>query len=203
MEIIEFSLPKLIDNLLSFEDYFLLYSLRYGKRDTFLSYVKKIKPIETKRLERLQDENWITFNKLGDGSILFDSIKLTDKSRELFPEQTTTFEECFAELKKVYPKSVGERKLHLDNKRSEVLYKKAIVKNEVVNITKHKLILKCVELYVKKQAKSGGLLYLQALPTYLSQQNWEAYMEEASKEQDVVISDSGVDMFNIDNKEDV
>jgi len=203
MEVIEFNLLKLEENLLSFEDYFLLYSLQYGKRVAFLSYVKKIKPLETKRLDRLQDENWITFNKQSDGSILFDSIKLTDKARNLFPEQTTTFEECFIELKKVYPKSVGDRKLHLDNKRSEALYKKTIVKNEIVNITKHKLILKCVDLYVKKQAKSGGLLYLQALPTFLNQQNWEAYIEEASKEQDVIISESGVDMFNKDNREDV
>lgn len=203
MEVIEFSLKKLEENLLSFEDYFLLYSLKYGKRDAFLSYVKKIKPIETKRLERLQELNWITFHKQTDGSILFDSIKLTDKSNNLFPKQTTTFEECFTELKKVYPKTVGDRVLHLNNKRSKELYKKTIVKNEIVDIPKHKLILKCVDLYVKKQAKSGGLLYLQALPTFLNQQNWEAYMEEASKEQDVVISDSGVDMFNKDNREDV
>lgn len=203
MEVIEFTISKLLGNLLSFEDYFLLYSLNYGERDTFLSYVKTVKPIETKRLERLKELLWIDYKTEPGGSILFDSIKITDKAKDLFPQQISSFEDCFSELKKVYPKSVGDRKLHLDNKRSEVLYKKAIMKNNIVDVTKHKLILKCIEQYVKKQAKSGGLPYLQALPTFLQQQNWEAYIEEASKEKDVTISESGVDMFNKSNVEDV
>lgn len=204
MDKIEFSLPKLIENQLSFEDYFLLYSVNYNLSDIFLNYVKNVKAIETKRLETLALNGWISFNMI-KGNISFNSVKLTDKAKGLFPEQVDdiSFKQCYEELKKTYPRTVGNRVLHLDNRRSEEIYKKTITKNGVIDLDLHKSILKCISLYVKKQSKSGGLLYLQALPTFLHQRNWEAYMEEASNEKDVTISDSGVSMFDRDNREDV
>lgn len=199
METIEFSLAKLLEHSLSFEDYFLLHSINFGRKNIFITYARNIKPIETSRLERLRDNGWVEYTVEDNGDVLFDSITLTDKNKVLFPSET--LEQCFDELKKTYPKTVGNRVLHLDNRRSKELYTKTIVKNGVIDLEMHKLILKCIQEHVKKAAKSGGLPYLQALPTFLHQRNWEPYIEEASKKPDIQVK--AEDMLDIDNKQDV
>ena len=69
--------------------------------------------------------------------------------------------------------------------RCRKLYKDTIRKD----IDKHNLILKCIKLYIKDKKDGNSLEFIQALPAFLHQRNWEAYVEEANEIEDVNTSD--------------
>jgi len=180
--VIEFKIPQLIEFKLTFEEYFLLYCTNYSQKDVLISYVSNIKPITDETFSDLKSKDLLDYKIEADGSILFSSLTLGSKAVTLFPKIDTTFNDCFAELCATYPKKFNERPLQTDLQRCITLYKKAILKKDgSLDIEKHKLILKCIILYVNGLKKTGKLNFLWALPTYLNQQNWETYMEEASK----------------------
>lgn len=178
--LIEINVLQLIDNKISFEEYFLLFCIKYSHKDVLINYVKNITPFEDKIFEKLQEQGFLNYALNDSGEILFSSLKLGNRAVTLFPLINQTFEECFAELKQTYPKKYGDRILHLDNARCIDNYKKAIVTNGVVNIEKHNLIMKCIKLEVEKRTKTGQMKFMQALPTYLHQKNWEPYIEDIS-----------------------
>lgn len=177
--VIEFNISTLVNFKLTFEEYFLLFCIKNSHKDVLLNYVKNIKPFPTEMIQKLEEEKFLTYSQDSEGLILFSSLKLGDKAVTLFPTNNQTFEVCFAELKQTYPKSFGERKLHLDNTRCIEIYKKTILHNGEVDVDKHNLILKCIKLYVHSLTKSGKMNFIQALPTFLHQKNWEAYLDEA------------------------
>lgn len=180
--IIEFKIPQLLEFKLTFEEYFLLYCVNYSQKDVLLSYVKNIKSISDDTFSDLKSKDFLDYKVEAEGSILFSSLKIGDKAVTLFPKIDTTFDKCFTELRQTYPKKFNERPLQTDIQRCITLYKKAVLKKDgSLDVEKHKLILKCVILYVNGLKKTGKLNFLWALPTYLNQQNWETYMEEASK----------------------
>lgn len=175
--VVEFNFSQMLEYKLTFEDYFLLFCVKHSQRDLIISYVNKVKSYENEVFIRLSDDGFIKYSQDNDGKILFRTIELTEKAKSLFPE-TKDFEVCFAELKQTYPKSFGERKLHLDNQRCKELYKKTITKNGAIDIELHNRILKCIEAEVHSRTRTGKMQFIQALPTYLHQKNWEAYLEE-------------------------
>lgn len=182
--VIEFKIPQMIELKLTFEEYFLLHCVNYSQKDVLLSYVSNIKPIPDQVFQDLKSKDLMDYSMEADGSILFSSLKIGDKAVTLFPkiDKNTNFEKCFAELRETYPKKFNDRPLHTDLQRCKTLYKKAIHKKDgSLDIEKHQLILKCITLYVNGLRKTGKLNFLWALPTYLNQENWESYMEEASK----------------------
>lgn len=180
--VIEFKIPQLIEFKLTFEEYFLLYCVNYSQKDALLSYVSNVKPIPDDVFSDLKSKDLLDYKMEADGSILFSSLKLGEKAVTLFPKMDTTFDTCFVELRETYPKKFNSRPLHTDIQRCISLYKKAIHKKDgSLDIDKHKLILKCIVLYVNDLKKTGKLNFLWALPTYLNQQNWDSYMDEALK----------------------
>jgi len=176
--LIEFNVNQLIVNKLTFEEYFLLFCIKYSHEGILISYVKNVSQYPDEVFEKLQEQGFLNYARNENGDILFRSLKLGDKAVTLFPLNNQSFEVCFAELKQTYPKKFGERVLHLDNARCIELYKKAIINNGVVDLEKHNLIIKCIKLEVEKRTNTGQLKFMQALPTYLHQKNWEPYIDE-------------------------
>lgn len=176
--LIEINMSLLIANKLTLDEYFLLFCIKNSHKDVLLDYIRSTKPFSTEMFEELQEKAFLVYALDKEGLILFSSLKLGDKAVALFPKIDQTFEVCFAELKQTYPKKFGERVLHLDNARCIELYKKNIVVNGVVNVDKHNLIIKCIKLEVDKRTRTGQMQYMQALPTYLHQKNWEPYIDE-------------------------
>lgn len=176
--VIEIDVTQLIANKLTFEEYFLLFCIKGSYKQVLIDYVKNIKKYDDETFEKLQEQGFLTYAQDSEGLILFSSLKLGDNSVKLFPKSNHSFEVCFAELLQTYPKSYGERKLHLDKARCIDLYKKTIISNGEVDINKHNLILECIKSYVESHRKFGKMQFLQALPTFLHQKNWEAYIDE-------------------------
>ena len=145
-----------------------------------MKYVQEVSSFSDDLVDNLSKRGYLNYRKNDKGEILFSSLTLGEQGKILFPEENKSFEVCFAELLQTYPKSFGERKLHLDKQRCIDIYKKTITNGEVVNVEKHKLILKCINIYVESHRKVGKMQFLQALPTFLHQKNWEAYIDEAN-----------------------
>lgn len=186
--LIEINVTQLIENKLTFEEYFLLFCVKHSHKEILLSYVKNVKSYDDGVFEKLKEQDFLDYVQDSEGLIVFSSLKLGNKATVLFPMSNQTFEVCFAELKQTYPKKFGERVLHLDNARCIDLYKKAITNNGVVDMVKHNLILKCIKLEIEKRTRTGQMKFLQALPTYLYQKNWEPYIDEInnnSTEEDI------------------
>lgn len=175
--VIEFELDSMLEHKLTFEDYFLLFCVKYSQKELVIKYVKSIKSYSEESIKNLSNNGFLTYLLDDDGLISFSSVKLTDKGNSLF-KNTGDFEVCYAELKQTYPKSFSGRKLHLDNQRCIDLYKKTIVKNGVIDVSLHSKILKCIKAEVAERTRTGKMQFIQAFPTYLHQKNWEAYMEE-------------------------
>lgn len=177
--IIEINVDQLLANKLTFEEYFLLFCVKNSHKESLLNYARNIKSFDDEIFKKLQEQDFLTYAQEENGQILFSSLKLGSKATTLFPISIQSFEVCFAELKQTYPKKFGERMLHLDNARCIEIYKKTIITNGEVNVSKHQLILKCINLYVEGLKRTGKMNFIQALPTFLHQRNWEAYVDEA------------------------
>lgn len=171
-------IETLFINNLSFEGYFILWCLNYKDETKLLSYVKNCRKIPTEIFRLLESKGYISISKeLQDDKITYSSLKLLDQGKRLFNVQD--FETLFNELRECYPKEAGKsgRKLHLDLKRCRALYKK-IIGND---LDLHELICKCAKLYHTEKIRSNSEDYMQLLATWLHQQNYEQYIDEARK----------------------
>ena len=178
--IIEINITQLIEHKLTFEEYFLLFCIKHSTKELLLNYVHNVSSFSDDTVDNLSKRGYLKYQKNDKGEILFSSLTLGEQGKILFPEENKSFEVCFAELLQTYPKSFGERKLHLDKQRCIDIYKKTITNGGVVNVEKHKLILKCINIYVESHKKTGKMQFLQALPSFLHQKNWEAHIDEAN-----------------------
>ena len=84
----------------------------------------------------------------------------------------------FEELKNTYPKSIkgpngAKRVLHTDMARCRKLYKDTVK----IDVSLHNLILKCIKLYIKDKKEGNSVEFIQALPAFLHQRNWEGYID--------------------------
>lgn len=174
------SLETCLEKQMSFEAYFIIWCLYNSKEKELTSYVENCRKIPTEEFTSLKDKGYILitpiYNEEGKLQIHFHSIKLTKLGKEVFEIQS--FNDLFEEFRTYYPKTGGKnRKLQLDLKRCRALYKKAINND----IDKHKLICLCARLYYEEKQRTNGQDYLQLMATWLHQENYEGYMEEAIK----------------------
>ena len=173
------NLNTLVSNKLTFEGYFILWCLNINDENPLMEYVRNCRKIPTEIFNLLQQQNFITIEKrqLKDNKITFNSLNITQLGRNLF--ETPDFDVLFEELKQSYPKEVGnklnKRRLHTDLKRCKVLYKKII--NDDIDL--HRNICKSAILYHQEKLKTGSEIYMQNLATWLHQENYNQYLEEA------------------------
>lgn len=171
------NLDILISNNLSLEGYFILWCLNTKNESSLLDYTRSCRKIPTEIFDILEQQQFITIarQQLQDNKITYSSLTITQSGKQLFDVQD--FDKLFEELKEAYPKTAGKtgRRLHQDLKRCKVLYKKII--ND--NIELHKNICKSALIYHQEKLKTNSEDYLQLLATWLHQENYNEYLEEA------------------------
>lgn len=167
----------IISNQISLEAYFILWCLFNKDEVTLLEYTRNCRKIPTEIFNLLEQQQLITIKKqqIQDNKITFNSLNITKQGSSLFEKHD--FDKLFEELRESYPKVAGKtgRKLHQDLKRCKALYKKII--NDDISL--HKLICKCAIMYHQDKLKTGSEDYLQLLPTWLHQENYNQYIEDA------------------------
>lgn len=172
---------SLIFNKLTFEEYFILWCLHYKNDTLLLKYVQNCRQIPTEIFNKLENKHFILINRdLDSLEITFNSLKITNSGIDLFKIQS--FDTQFKELRESYPMEVGntrlKRRLHSDLKRCRTLYKKILDDNPSL----HSLICKCARLYHEEKKRSNSEMYMQSFVTWLHQQNYEQYMQDAINE---------------------
>jgi hypothetical protein len=173
------NLDILLSKGLSFEGYFILWCLHTKDETLMLEYINKCRKIPTEIFNLLEVQQLITINKrqIQDNKITFNSLNITNLGKNLFTIQD--FDRLFEELKQSYPSTVGnklnKRRLHTDLKRCKALYKKII--NDDLEL--HNNICKSAILYHQEKLKTNAEIYMQNLATWLHQENYNQYLEEA------------------------
>lgn len=165
------NIKLLIKTGLSLEEYLILECVHKDYKKTLEDYVTKFGAIDR--------SVFISLNKAGyikdfEGDIMFNKIKLTDKYYQVFGYVELDHDKFFKELRETYPKRVGGRSLHQDLSSCKKKYKQIVDSEET-----HRTILKCVKLYLLELQSGNRLQYIQLLPTWLNQRNFEQYYEEA------------------------
>lgn len=180
------SLKTLFEKQLGFEAYFILWCLYNKQKEQLIDYVAQCRKIPTEEFYKLKDKKLITIgetnaslNSPNVGVITYEHLKLTKLGLEVFELQN--FDVLFNEFRNAYPSVVGDRftrrRLHTDLKRCKNLYKKII--NDDIEL--HNKMCKCAMLYHEEKRRSGSEMYMQNLVTWLHQENYLPYMEEAGK----------------------
>lgn len=174
------SLETCLEKKIGFEAYFIMWCLYNSKEEDLLKYVEVCKQIPTEEFISLQEKGYLIivpiYDDKGKLQIHFHSMKLTKSGKDLF--EVADFNTLFEEFRTYYPKTGGkDRKLQLDLKRCRALYKKAISND----IDRHKLLCICAKLYYEEKQRTNGQDYLQLMATWLHQENYEGYMDEAIK----------------------
>lgn len=173
------NLDILLSKGLSFEAYFIIWCV-YTKDETLiLEYIRKCRKIPTEIFDLLEEQQFITIKRqeLKDNKVTFSSLNVTSLGVDLFKIQD--FDRLFEELKSAYPITVGDklnkRRLHTDLKRCKALYKK-IINND---LELHNNICKAAVLCHQEKLKTNSEIYMQNLATWLHQENYNQYLEEA------------------------
>lgn len=182
-EILNIDLSKLLKTNLSLEAHFILNCIQKDNQELLEEYVNKCGKFDKLVFNKLQENSFI--EKLEENEdITFTKLRLTKKSIDYLGFDKLDHKRFFKELLETYPKSIkvlkGRRQLQQNSIGCRKLYKSIIDSEE-----KHKLILKCVKLYFKDLENSNNIQYAQLLHSWLYQQNYESYLEEASKLQDI------------------
>jgi hypothetical protein len=171
-EILKINVNKLLKTGLNIEQMFILDCISNGNDFLLEEYVIHCGAIDKSVFNDLIDKGYI---KPIQGDITFGKLALTQKALDDFEYGVKLdHQRFFKELRDIYPKKVGKRSLHQDLAGCAKKYK-SIIKSE----KDHEEILKCVKLYVKDLTDDGRLQYIQLLPTWLNQKNFESYLEEA------------------------
>lgn len=182
----EINIDRLISLKLSLEGYFILWCLYNEEGDKLTSYCNSsVYKIPSKVFEQLVNEKYIEFS--GEKSYTLTNMTLTDRFKTdvlgLKDLQTTSFDVAFQQLRECYPtKTPNGRRLHQDIDRCKRIYKNTVCTlGNSVNQELHSLILQCINFTVNQKTKDKSLEYLQMLPTYLAQKNWETVKEDVEE----------------------
>lgn len=186
IEQISVDLNKIYANKLTIEEYFILFCLVHNDDEILVKYVTTCGRISTEVFQKLKNSGFIILEN--ETSILFDEIKVTDQTKNLFKTPSNEeFEVLFKELLSTYPKSVkritgGTRPLHNDLQRCKKLYKMTILDKVLfsLNTDLHKKIILCVQKYHRDHLKDNKQEFMQLLATFLSQRTWEQYLEDVA-----------------------
>lgn len=180
------SLKTLLELKLSFEAYFILWCIRHREKKVLLEYIEKCGKIKTEHFKGLEALKLIDINRrianrklINGDDIMFEMLSLTPSGMEMFKINITDV--LFEEFKKCYPSAVktgyAKRRLHTDMNRCRKIYGKIVE----ANIDKHKLMCEAAKMYYREKDKANSLMYMQALPAWLEQANYEPYIEEIKK----------------------
>lgn len=166
---------KILNSGLSIQAYFVLYCIAYGMQSLIEDYVEQNGKIDKSDFKILKEKGYLEIK--GD-EITFKNLKITDKTNELFEiSKVLDHKRFFQELKDTYPKRVKigkrSRSLHQDMENCEKKYRQLIDSEEF-----HKKILLCVKAYVKELEDSGRLEFIQMLPTWINQKNYQVYIDD-------------------------
>lgn len=166
---------KFIKAGLSLDMHFVLVCTLNSAQHTLVEYVSKCGTLDKSVFDKLSERGYI---EPIEGSITFDKLKLTDKGKKYITNEDLDHSKFFQELKAAYPSKVkvgrSYRRLHQDLESCERKYKNLITSEEM-----HNNILKCIELYVKELKDTNRLEYIQMMSTWINQKNYEVYMQEA------------------------
>ncbi len=173
------NLSTLISSNLSLEAYLILWCLHTKNEELMLEYIRNCRKIPTEIFDLLEQQQYITIQRqqIKDNKITFNSLNITTLGKNLFTIKD--IDRLFEELKQSYPATVGnklnKRRLHTDLKRCKALYKKII--NDDLEL--HENICKSAIMYHQEKLKTGSEIYMQNLATWLHQENYNQYLEEA------------------------
>lgn len=173
IETITINIKKLIESGLTIESYFILECIYRDDNESLESYVEKCGKIDKSCfIDLIQKAYLIPIT----GDVTFSKLKLTPKALNTIGHtKFLDHDRFFNELREVYPRKVGRRSLHQDLSGVKKKYKSIIDSEEM-----HVNILNCVRLYIKELKDTGRLEYIQLLPTFINQRNYEQYLEESS-----------------------
>lgn len=184
----EVNIKDLLTLRLGFEEHFILYCLYKKDKKLITSYTNECKKINTEIFKKLATEGYLLINNQKDSNIHFEYLSLEEKGRLLFDNSdiggcsSTHFEE----FRNNYPSSTkGGRRLHSDLSRCRKLYK------EITKEISHEVLCKCARLYVQEKKKTNSEDFIQSLPTWLHQHNYEQYIDD-------VETDIQQDNYNFD-----
>lgn len=125
--------------------------------------------------------------------VVFTTVELTDKGRDLFGASEKFLDKAFEELYNTFPRQVpdgkgGQRVLRskgLDSEDAKICKKKyeSVVKN---NKDLHDKIMKGLktELHMRR----NSMMYMQGMQTWINQRAWEKYMDLDIDEDDERVS---------------
>lgn len=195
------SLKTLLDFKLSFEAYFILWCVRHKDKKLLIEYVENCGKISTEHFKRLEARKLIDINRkiansklANPDDIMFEMLSLTPSGMDMFKINVTDI--LFEEFKKCYPSMVktgyAKRRLHTDMNRCKKLYAKIIE----ADIDKHKLMCQAAKMYYLEKDKANSLMYMQALPAWLEQANYEPYIEEIKKGESIEEEKTNVEGVN-------
>lgn len=171
---IEVDIEKLIKYKLTVDEYLLMECLYLGKKEEFWEYLDSLGiPL-----------NWRgnnEFIKQEEEILTFDSIKLTDRFREVFHPPSPNIDVLWQEILETYPVKVpngkgGFRRLHVDKGRALKYYK-----SYNISLEEHKKIIKCIEYEISERKKGMNLQFMYELPRYINEKGWEVYIEDVEK----------------------
>jgi hypothetical protein len=171
VDTIQINVEKMFRLGLSIESMFILDCIHKEDENLLVEYVRNCGVMDRSIFITLMEKSYI---EKFDGDIIFNKLKLTPKALVDLGYSKLDHARFFKELRETYPKKVGKRPLQTDLAGCAKKYK-SIVKSE----EEHNLILNCVKLYVKDLKDDGRLQYIQLLPTWLNQRNFESYLDEA------------------------
>lgn len=185
---------KLLNSDLTFDEYFVL-SCLFNSNKKWLEQYAISKQLNYQFYQNLVNKKYLV--PLNNEQITFNSLKLTELFQNEFLKEEFDFDKLFEELKNTYPKSIkgpngAKRVLHTDMARCRKLYKDTVK----IDVSLHNLILKCIKLYIKDKKEGNSVEFIQALPAFLHQRNWEGYIDEAKEINEV----SDVSDFNEHNR---
>ena len=187
---VEINMKMLFKSKLSIESYCILLWLVRSHKDMIESYVKSYGKVDMFRFEELVKLGYIEI--IDKNNLTFDNIRVTEAGIEVIGIEKLDHVRMFKELKEVYPKKGGLRGLHTDLARCQKIYKELITSEEM-----HKKILNCIRLHVKQTKQAGKMEFLQALPAFLHQRNYEQYLDDIGDNDDEVSSDVRVNIDGI------
>lgn len=181
----EVNIERLIEGKMNLEGYFVCWALYNNEENLLERYCKAItNKIPTSIFKTLVNDGYLIFNGEGE-TFTLTNIELTDKFKlEILKLKDApigiSFDQAFEQLREHYPtKRPNGSRLHQNLERCRKLYEKAVVGPlGRVDEELHATILQCVNFTVNEKMKTRSLDYLQLLPTYLEQKNWEPVMED-------------------------
>ncbi len=169
-------------NDLSFEKYFVLNCVYRDKQSLLEQYIIKYGTFDKSIFRQLEEKGYLfPINS----PITYEVLQLTPKYYKDFElTNELDYDKMFDELREVYPKKVkGRSALQTDLAKCKKKYREIVDSDN-----KHKLVIKCLKLYINDLTKNGKLEFIQALPTWLHQRGYEGYIDEVNSGKD--ISDS-------------